>query len=1020
MFFKRIILSVFPKPRKRVTWRAALPLAIFLAIFAALCLWLELSDRLLFAHRSRFVLIVVAGWIWWMHVAGFAGLSRGRAVVSLVTRLAMLGLFVMMLAEPRAVRTHDALTVVYAVDISDSVSDPNSQTNDTALKFVAQTVGKKRPIDEAGLIVFGRNAQVELSPKKMYLFEAINSRIDRDATNLEQALSLSAAMLPEESPGRIVLVSDGTLTEGSLSRVLDELKSRDVAVDILPIQYDYDREVWLERLDLPRFVKIGEDYEASIVLSSLKAGKGKLVLRENGEVIYEGNVEFQPGKNAYSVPIKLREPGYYEYAASIETTTEADHLPQNNTVLNYIFVEGEGKVLLVTDPQGDPRDWQPLVQAIRDSQRVVEVRDAYAFPNDSLSLMPYDAIVFVNAPADAFTAPQLEAVEDAVKELGVGFLMVGGPNSFGPGGYHRTPIEQALPVSMDVTKKKILPKGALAIILHTCEFAQGNTWAKRITKQAIKVLGAKDEVGVLAYTEKGEGWIFKLTPASEYEKLVLKINAANIGDMPSFATTMQMGLAELKASDAAARHMIIISDGDPSPPPPPLLQQFIDNQISISTITMFPHGGNDVAMMRTMANATKGRYYSQPDPSQLPSIFIKESKTLRRSMIQTDTITPEAGLDDYGILKGIEGVPPLHGYVLTTAKPRSQVVLKAPVKDDDQLDPILAAWKYGLGTTAAFASDLSTNWGADWVEWDKYRAFVKQLLIPVSRQEKAGNLRLWTYADGNEGVILVEDFHPDESFLQLDARVSGPRDQVQDAVSLKQIGPRRYRGTVPLWGRGRYQVMVRPQSGGDRKDERAHGGFIVPYSPEYLRFRSNPIVLDEIRERTGGRLLKPDPASADAQDPWSTAAHEIYETRRNPKQSSQAIFDWFLIALCCLIPADVAVRRIQIDLYSIKSLLGYGRRSGPSTATMGALLERKKAVGEDLKAERKETPLPVAQQHAAPRRPADVKPAAQQAPPAQLSKPPDKQDDKTTTSRLLDLKRRREQQDEETKEDNED
>ena len=56
-----------------------------------------------------------------------------------------------------------------------------------------------------------------------------------------------------------------------------------------------------------------------------------------------------------------------------------------------------------------------------------------------------------------------------------------------------------LPVTMDVSQKKVLPKGALAIILHTCEFAEGNTWGKRITKQAIKVLGAQDEVGVLAY-----------------------------------------------------------------------------------------------------------------------------------------------------------------------------------------------------------------------------------------------------------------------------------------------------------------------------------------------------------------------------------------------------------------------------------------------------------------------------------------------------------------------------------------
>ena len=95
-------------------------------------------------------------------------------------------------------------------------------------------------------------------------------------------------------------------------------------------------------------------------------------------------------------------------------------------------------------------------------------------------------------------------MRDAVFNLGVGFLMVGGKNSFGPGGYHRTAVEEALPVTMDITQKKVLPKGALVIVLHTCEFPEGNTWGKRVAKEAIRCLGAKDEVGVLVYGSQGE------------------------------------------------------------------------------------------------------------------------------------------------------------------------------------------------------------------------------------------------------------------------------------------------------------------------------------------------------------------------------------------------------------------------------------------------------------------------------------------------------------------------------------
>jgi hypothetical protein len=354
--------------------------------------------------------------------------------------------------------------------------------------------------------------------------------------------------------------------------------------------------------------------------------------------------------------------------------------------------------------------------------------------------------------------------------------------------------------------------------------------------------------------------------------------------------------------------------------------------------------------------------------------------------------------------------------VLTTPKPRAELGLKVPLKEEDQIDPILALGKHGLGRSAAFTSDLSPNWGADWVSWENYRPFVKQLMIDISRVKKTSHLRMWSYTSGNEGVIVVEDHHPDETFLQMHARVGGPRERAE-SVPLKQVGPRRYQATVPLWGRGRYQIMAAPIAG-DRDTERALGGFIVPYSPEYLRFRSNPIILEQVQEKTGGRRLTPDPITSQEEDPWGTAAKEIYETRRSPKQSSRPVFDWFLLALACLLPLDVAVRRIQIDLYAIKSLLMFGRGKGPSTQTMGALLERKKSVDTGLDKGRRETPLPQIRPTAGPRIPpaARAAAAAGQKPQKNQEKNVSQQkveDDGTTTSRLLAMKRRRQQEDEE-------
>ncbi len=116
--------------------------------------------------------------------------------------------------------------------------------------------------------------------------------------------------------------------------------------------------------------------------------------------------------------------------------------------------------------------------------------------------------------------------------------------------------------------------------------------------------------------------------------------------------------------------------------------------------------------------------------------------------------------------------------------------------------------------------------------------------------------------------------------------------------------------------------------------ETAYAGFIVSYSPEYLRFRANPIVLREIAQKTGGIELDADQNPAEM-------ANTIFGDRK-PKRSSRPIFDWFLMCIACLLPLDVAIRRVQLDFGWVKRLFRSNKRE--STATMGALLERAGAV----------------------------------------------------------------------------
>lgn len=1024
--FKRI----FPPPHRPVGWKAAIPLVVFAVLFALICfsivptfvvtvsrrVWdfnwfqipkpaFEIVRELEFSRPWAFLLLLVTPWIWWMQAAGHAGLPARRGAWAVFIRLMICGLLILVLAEPRAVRTSDVVSVVYTIDVSDSVNESRNQ----AFDLVAGTAAQKPTTDQAGLVVFGRTAAVEYPPRETFPFERyINSQVSQDATNLEQSLALSAAMLPEEHLGRIVLVSDGTETVGQLNDIIDDLQARDIQVDVVPIEYDYKNEVLLERLDLPRFVKLGETYEASVVLSSLAKGKGTLLLMEGENTIARQSVEFEPGKSRYSIPIKVDQPGYYEYAARIELTPDADSRSENNEVRNYLYLDGPGRILLVTDPQSNPAEWAAMQTALKQGERQVEVLSALEFPLDPLSLMPYDAVIFADVAADSLLGNQMQAMHDAIRNLGIGFMMVGGPNSFGPGGWQGSVIADALPISMEISNKKILPKGALAIILHTCEFPQGNSWAKRITKKAIQVLNSEDLVGAMAQTMNGDEWIFELTPASKYNELVPLINNASIGDMGTFATTMQLGLTALVKSDASSRHMIIISDGDASPPTPELLQKFVDSQISVSTVAVFPHNG-DVSILEGIAGATGGRFYYPNDPNQLPSIFIKEAKTLRRSQLQTRDFVPMlVNIDP--MLKEITDSPQLHGYVLTTPRddPRATIVLAAPPTESEtaagetETDPILAVWRYGLGVTAAFTSDLTMRWGKDWVAWDQYQKLVNQMVTRISRARREQFLRVYTYVNGNEGVVVVEDFHPDETLMDITVSVTGPNN-FQQSQPVRQIAPRRYQTSMPLKGEGRYQVMIGATDG--TRKETAYGGFIVSYSPEYLRFRANPIVLREIAEKTGGSELQTEQSSEEL-------AKTIYGNRK-PKRSSRPIFDWYLMGLACLLPLDVAIRRVQLDFTGLVRL--FRRQKKESTGTMGALLQRAGEVRSSLNSQRDPNAAgsraesavsrPMVARPPAQKSTTPVQPETKVAPP-----PPPTSDDGGTTSRLLAMKKKREQE----------
>src|SRR2546427_850738 len=135
---------------------------------------------------------------------------------ALALRLLVVTLVVTALASPSLSTRGGDLTVVFAVDLSDSVPAEQRQA---AQEFVRSAAGHRRPGDRVGLVTFGASAITkELpnpQPRLAFATEPVATATDRG-----QAIRAALAALPEEGAKRIVLLTDGNDNRGGLADAL--------------------------------------------------------------------------------------------------------------------------------------------------------------------------------------------------------------------------------------------------------------------------------------------------------------------------------------------------------------------------------------------------------------------------------------------------------------------------------------------------------------------------------------------------------------------------------------------------------------------------------------------------------------------------------------------------------------------------------------------------------------------------------------------------------------------------------
>ncbi|MCX5691673.1 MAG: glutamine amidotransferase, partial [Planctomycetota bacterium] len=691
------------------------------------------------------------------------------------------------------------------------------------------------------------------------------------------------------------------------------------------------------RLSVQASAREGENVNLHVVLRSIAPSSGRLSILQNGEALdldpdaagLSKQVSLKEGLNVLQVPVAGLRSGPQKFEAVFEPDATGgriagDSILENNKALAVTFVTGQGKVLILSDNQ---QAAAPLVDALESSQIRTEVRSSAQAPSTLTELNAYDAILMMDQSAFAYSQQQQEELRQYIHDTGGGLIMIGGPNSFGAGGWIGSPLEDALPVNLDIPSKRQMPKGALALVIHSCEMPEGVFYGKKVCQAADESLSRADLAGIIEYSWSGATeWVHKLAPVGDGTALKRSINKLMFGDMPDFTPSLELAYKGLKDSEAGQKHVIMISDGDPQVPSDTLLQKFRDANISISTVGVFPHGGSDTSRMQYISKNTNGRHYvvnTEKELATVPQIFMKGAQTVRRSLLWegapfTPSLVP--GLSDS--LRGIGSVPPMTGYVVT-AEREGLALVSMKGKEGD---PIHAQWQYGLGKVVAFTSDAATRWNSSWVAWPGYRSFWEQNVRWVMRPGGSANVRVLTENRGDQTVVTVEALDSKGerlNFASFKGRLALPDGQGLD-VDLKQVGPGRYQGAVATDRPGSYVLSLRYAA----PDDAVQGGLIEgsvqaavtrPFADEYRMLEDNTPLLMQVASLTGGRVLEWKPES---ENPWMRDGLKM-------PVSLQPIWQFIAVLGVGLFLVDVGVRRVRIDIPAIyRATLGlFGKGS---------------------------------------------------------------------------------------------
>lgn len=887
-----------------------------------------------FATPWYLFLLLLAPLVWWMAAKSLGGLDRVRAGTAVGLRLVILALLIGALLEPEYGIILDRIAVMFVVDQSQSIPSERRQAlrefveNECA---VHQNLGRG---DMAGVIAFGRDPAIE-DPPTNAPYRGLDSpmAVDGSATNLQAAMKLARAVLPAESARRIVVVSDGNENVGSALAEADELVADGIAIDTIGAALIPGDDVVAARALAPSHARVDTPFEVTIVLeyhtedkSATTSGRLSVTKRMDGadSVVSDEPVELRAGKNVYTVKQELKDASFYTYSAKFSPSDVGrDQFSQNNQVSTSTVVGGKAKILFLGNAER-ASDGVHLIERLRANGITVDVRPATQWPTSLYEFQSYDGVMLGDVPRVfgseeenlvQVTDDQIKVLVAGVEKLGIGLVLLGGPNALGAGGWAKTDLEKASPVDFHVENAKVRAVGALMLVIdHSGSMAGPKlTMSKAAASAAVDMLGPQDEIGVITFDSNYEE-VHRLSPIGDRpHRIKTAISRIGEGGGTNLYPGMRKGYERLLASKASTKHMIVLTDGQTEGRDyDKLASSMRAKGITTSSVAI----GSDAArkLLQQIANQGNGKFYQVNNPKSIPRVFMVETRRVVRPLVfeQPQGLPVHVG-SDHPALRGMNGeLPSIQGLVLTKVKenPLVEVPLEATGAAGVR-SPLMATWTYGAGRVAVFTSDAGDRWTGTWLSAENYDPFFVQLVRWCARPVDTDDTFVTTVdqRDDRTRVTLtgidrlggfVNGLNPVGGLIRSDGAGNQP-------LNFKQVGPGRYVAEVANTTPGNYLVTVAPADG------RAPltSGLDVPNDLEYRARSTNDALMTSLASFSTastpkGRYWR----LPDAVEGWKGYTEpDVFRPGPPHRTDHSAVWHFFALTAACLFVFDVANRR---------------------------------------------------------------------------------------------------------------